>query len=93
MTSPYYTSVHKVTYMNLSNSPNPGRRQNDGKQRPLTKCQRLIYATYHPVCVFVCVCACVCVCVCMCVCVYICVYVCVSECVCGYAHVCICRFH
>ena len=59
-----------------------GRRQNDGKQRPLTNCQRLIYATQHPVCVCTRVRVYVSVCVCMCV-----------VCVCGFARVCVCRFY
>ena len=77
MCSPCNTSVHKVSYTNLSSRPNPGRRQNDGKQRPLTNCQRQIYATQHPVCV--CTRMCVYVSVCVCVGVGTRAYVCVAS--------------
>ena len=66
----------------LEKSPHPGRRQNDCGQRRLGKCQRLIYATQHPVCM--CAHACICVCECVCICMFLClsVYVCVCVCVC-----------
>ena len=62
----------------LEQSPHPGRHQNDGQQRPLTKCQILIYATQHPVCV----CTRVRVYVSVCECVYVCVRVRERICVC-----------
>ena len=79
MISPCNTSVHKVSYTNFSSRPNPGRRRNDVKQRPLTNCQRLIYATQHPVCVCTRVRVYVSVCVRMCACVRVRAYVCVAS--------------
>ena len=76
MTSPCITSVHKLSFMNLSSSA-----KNEAQERPLTKYQRLIYATQHPVCVCTRVCMYVSVCesVCMCVCAGTRAHVCVAS--------------